>query len=179
MKPFQVLSPQSILNTENIVEILPEVAALKGIKQPKKYHAEGDAFIHTCLAVKSLPDNADERVQWAVLLHDIGKAKTTKFIDGRWRSHGHDVAGAKLVAAILLRFNKQAISEDVTWLVRYHHFALSWGIGTTGKLSRKQYRFCQLPLFPLLIQVVRAYAAGSYGISDKGNIVEHILNQLR
>lgn len=160
------------------MEILPEIAALKGVQQPEQYHAEGDAFVHTCLAVQSLSAITDERVQWAVLLHDIGKAVTTKFVAGRWRSHGHDVKGSKMVAAILDRMGKDSLSEDVTWLVRHHHFALSWTIGTTGSLSRKQRRFCQHPLFPLLIQVVRADAAGSYGTSEKGDIVEHILNQL-
>lgn len=172
------MSPTSLIHAENLAEILPELAALKGVQQPREYHAEGDAFTHTCLAVKSLPLDADERVQWAVLLHDIGKAQTSEFIDGRWRSHGHDRVGADMVPSILARFGKESLSQDVAWLVRHHQFALSWGVGTDGTLSRKQRRFCQHPLFPLLVQVVRADAAGSYGISDKGSILDHILSLL-
>ena len=175
---FLQMSPVDLIELKNLEEVLPEVAALHGVQQPAQYHAEGDAYVHTCLAVQSLSVGADERVQWAVLLHDIGKSRTTRFVDGRWRSHGHDVAGAKMVPAVLQRFGKQSISADVVWLVRYHHFALSWGVGTTGSLSQKQRRFCQLPLFPLLVQVVRADAAGSYGNSSKGDIVAHILSQL-
>ena len=65
--------------------LLPEVAALRGVPQPEKYHAEGDAFIHTMLALESVDDDADPRVFWGVLLHDIGKATTTVFIEGRWQ----------------------------------------------------------------------------------------------
>ncbi len=172
------MSPGVLLHTKNLAETLPELEALKGVQQPKEYHAEGDAFVHTCLAVESLHPDADARVQWAVLLHDIGKAYTTEFVNGRWRAHGHDKVGADMVAPVLLRFGKEALTEDVIWLVRHHHFALSWGVGTSGVLTRNQRRFCQHPLFPLLVQVVHADAAGSYGISDKGDIVDHILTLL-
>jgi len=179
IKNFSALTPSKVIVLENLADIVPELAALKGIQQPVEYHSEGDAFTHTCLAVKSLPQDIDERVQWAVLLHDIGKATTTKFVDGRWRSHGHDIAGAKIIPQILHRLGKQSISEDVCWLVRHHHFALSWGLGTSGQLTAKHHRFCAQPLFPLLVEVVRADAAGSQGTSEKGKIVEHILEQLQ
>src|SRR5512136_1268148 len=84
-------------------EKLPEVAALRGVLQADEYHAEGDAFVHTMLAVEAVDDDADLRVFWGVLLHDIGKAHTTEFIRGRWRSHGHEEVGANLVPAIMTR----------------------------------------------------------------------------
>ena len=171
-------TPLQLLNDPQLDEILPEVAALRGVQQPPQYHQEGDAFIHTRLALEALPPDADERVQWAVLLHDIGKAKTTRFIDGRWRAWGHDSVGARMVPAIMERLGLQHISDHVAWLVRHHHFALSWGLGSSRPLSRKQRRFCNQPLFPLLIQVARADAAGSHSISDKGDLIGHIERQL-
>ena len=35
-------------------EKLPEVAALRGVLQADEYHAEGDAFVHTMLAVEAV-----------------------------------------------------------------------------------------------------------------------------
>jgi hypothetical protein len=105
-----------------------------------------------------------------VLLHDIGKALTTGFIDGRWRAHGHEEAGAKLVPEIMCRMGLPDLSMDVTWLVRHHDFLLSWNLKPDFKLTARQRRFTELPLFPLLLQVNAADAAASWGGSRKGEI---------
>ncbi len=155
--------------------LLPEVAALGGVLQPEDYHGEGDALIHTLLAVAALNPGADERVFWGVLLHDLGKASTTHYQDGRWRAHGHSEAGEALARAVLVRLGLNHLLEDVCWLVRHHHFALSWNLPTNGTLTRRQQRFCRLPLFPLLAQVCRADAAASAGISRKKDRLEQIV----
>lgn len=159
--------------------LLPEVTRLHGVPQPQEYHAEGDVFVHTRLALEALPDDADERVLWAVLLHDVGKADTTEFVDGRWRSHGHTEQGAELAHGILTRSGREEIAEDVSWLVRHHHFVLSWNVHEGMTLSKKQKRFCANPLFPLLCEVVRADAAASWGRSTKGQQLEIILACLK
>lgn len=85
----------AIWKTNGTLEILlPEVAALQGVKQPVQYHPEGDVYTHTMLAVATVADDDDPRAFWAVLLHDIGKAFTTTWHDGRWRAHGHAQTGA-------------------------------------------------------------------------------------
>lgn len=160
-------------------QLLPEVARLHGVPQPQEFHAEGDVFVHTRLALEDLPDDADERVLWAVLLHDVGKADTTEFTDGRWRAHGHTELGAELAHAILTRVGREEIAEDVSWLVRHHHFALSWNVHESMTLSKKQKHFCANPLFPLLCEVVRADAAASWGRSTKGQQLEIILACLK
>jgi putative nucleotidyltransferase with HDIG domain len=149
-------------------EKLPEVDALRGVLQSDEYHGEGDAYVHTMLAVDALSDGADPRIFWAVLLHDIGKAATTRFIDGRWRSRGHEEEGAKLVPEIMSRLGLPQLSEDVTWLVRHHDFILSWNIKPGDRLSARQRRFMGHPLFPLLLRVNAADAAASWGRSSKG-----------
>lgn len=159
--------------------LLPEVTRLHGVPQPQEYHSEGDVIVHTRLALEALPDDADERVLWAVLLHDVGKADTTEFVEGRWRSHGHAEQGAELTYAILTRSGREEIAEDVSWLVRHHHFALSWNVHEGMTLSKKQKRFCANPLFPLLCEVVRADAAASWGRSTKGQQLEIILACLK
>ena len=149
-------------------EKLPEVAALRGVLQADEYHAEGDAFVHTMLAVEAVTDDADLRVFWGVLLHDIGKALTTEFIRGRWRSHGHEEAGAKMVPAIMSRLGLADMVADVAWLVRHHDFLLSWNLKPGDRLTARQRRFTEHPLFHLLLQVNAADAASSWGRSNKG-----------
>jgi putative nucleotidyltransferase with HDIG domain len=151
-------------------ERLPEVAALRGVLQSDEFHAEGDAYVHTMLAVDALEDDADRRVFWAVLLHDIGKAVTTRFIDGRWRSHGHEEEGAKLVPGIMTRLGLPGISDDVAWLVRHHDFLISWNLKPGDRLTPRQHRFMEHPLFTLLLRVNAADAAASWGRSRKGEI---------
>lgn len=159
-------------------KILPEVMALDGIMQPAEFHAEGDALIHTMLAVDAVEPTADERIFWAVLLHDIGKAFTTEYFDGNWRSHGHCAAGAKKVSAVLDRLDLSFLADDVTWLVRHHHFALDWGHYVFDGLTKKQMQFCQHRLFPLLVDVCRADASASLGVSSKRNRLDAVLTQL-
>lgn len=152
--------------------LLPEVAALRGLPQRPDFHAEGDVLTHTKLALEALPPAAEARVVWAVLLHDVGKVATTRLDTGVWRSPGHAEAGALLVPAILGRFGREDLAEDVAWLVRHHQFHLSWQNLPFG-LSKRQRRFCGLPLFDLLLQVCEADAAASHG-SAKGALLEQL-----
>jgi len=145
-------------------EILPEIASLKGVIQPPQYHPEGDAFTHTMQAVQQLHDSDDERIFWAVLLHDIGKSSTTTELDGRIISHGHDLAGSAMVPAVLSRCGLAHLTEDVQWLVRHHHYHHSWNLKTGQELSPKQAKFTRHPLFPLLEKVCAADRAGRVAV---------------
>lgn len=149
-------------------EKLPEVAALRGVQQADEYHSEGDAFVHTMLALEAVADDSDQRVFWGVLLHDIGKALTTKFICGRWRSHGHEEAGEKLVPAIMSRLGLADLAADVSWMVKHHDFLISWNLKPGDRLTSRQRHFTEHPLFHLLLEVNAADAAASWGRSKKG-----------
>lgn len=157
---------------------LPEVARLRGVPQPEVYHAEGDAFVHTMLALSAVDDRADPRVFWGVLLHDIGKADTTEFISGRWRAWGHAERGAAMVPAVMERLGLAELATDVAWLVRQHTFHFSWNLQPAARLTRNQRRFLEHPLLPLLLEVCRADADGSHGGSDKGDKIEQIAELL-
>lgn len=153
---------------------LPEVAALGGVPQPEEYHAEGDAFTHTMLAMEAVDDDADQRVFWGTLLHDIGKAEKTFFEHGRWRSVGHAEAGADLVPAVMERMGLPHLARDVAWLVKHHLFHFSWNLGNQVRLTRHQRRFMEHPLFPFLLQVCLADADASRGRSNKGKKIMEI-----
>ncbi len=144
--------------------ILPELYLLDGVPQPPVYHPEGDVLTHTLLAVRHLPANSDRRLAWAALLHDIGKAATTREIDGRIRAFGHDRAGVGLAEGVLQRLGVDAgETADILWLVRHHMFALSWQVNEADALSPRQWRFIGDSRFALLLDLMKidALAAGA------------------
>ncbi|OGL77770.1 hypothetical protein A3J43_01100 [Candidatus Uhrbacteria bacterium RIFCSPHIGHO2_12_FULL_54_23] len=128
--------------------LLPEVVALKGCPHPPEYHAEGDVWTHTRLALTALesaPFAAQFResiltltpqplwnaeVALTVLLHDIGKPSTlmTPEKDGsdRIRFNDHDQVGAQMAGTIIDRLKLTSPEElgvdraRVHFLIRHH-----------------------------------------------------------
>lgn len=112
------------------LELFPELSALPGVPQDPQWHPEGDVWIHTlwvCDAAAGLADreglDETERVilMLAALCHDLGKATTTEFSDGRWRAHGHCEAGVPLTRSFLERIGcPESIIEVIEPLVAEH-----------------------------------------------------------
>ncbi len=102
-------------------QVLPEVAAMKGVEQPPDFHPEGDVFKHTRLMLESLPPNPSLVLTFAVLLHDVGKPPTFERAPDRIRFNEHDRVGAELAEQILrrLRFSNDEIAKIVL-CVREH-----------------------------------------------------------
>ncbi|MFZ7119640.1 MAG: HDIG domain-containing metalloprotein [Eubacteriaceae bacterium] len=100
---------------------------LKTTEQSPKHHPEGSVWNHTMLVIDAAADVRDKsnnpRVfMWAALLHDIGKADTTKIRKGRITSYDHDKVGAELSEKFLMEFISDNINfiEQVRVLVRWH-----------------------------------------------------------
>lgn len=77
----------------------PALFQMIGIPQDPVWHPEGDAWNHTQIVVNEAALNATLNglsessrlvLVLAALVHDLGKVKTTQFIDGRYRSRGHN-----------------------------------------------------------------------------------------
>jgi poly(A) polymerase len=102
-------------------EILPEIAAMKGVEQPAEFHPEGDVFKHTRLMLDTLPANPSTVLAFAVLLHDVGKPPTFVRAPDRIRFNEHDRIGAEMTKVILrrLRFSNDQI-EKIVLCVRDH-----------------------------------------------------------
>jgi poly(A) polymerase len=116
---FELLDETGLL-----VQVLPEVAKLKGVEQPPQYHPEGDVWIHTRMMLEKLAKDAPATLAWAVLLHDIGKPPTFKPPDGpkgRIRFDGHAEVGTRMAEAIAerLRFSNED-TEQIASLVANH-----------------------------------------------------------
>jgi len=82
--------------------ILPEVSALRGQEQPPQFHPEGDVWTHTVMMLNAMR-HPDLRLAYAVLLHDVGKPGTAKFVENRIRFDCHAAVGAELAEEILKR----------------------------------------------------------------------------
>ena len=107
-----------------LVEVLPEVAAMKGVVQPPEFHPEGDVFQHTKLMLEMLPPNPSTILAFAVLLHDVGKPHTFERAPDRIRFNEHDRVGAEVAATILrrLRFPNDEIEEIVLCVAEHMRF---------------------------------------------------------
>ncbi len=108
-------------------EILPELYLCIGIPQEPKWHPEGDVYEHTMQSIDAAANieysSEFERLIliWAALCHDLGKNGTTKLVDGKHTSYGHELISAKLAYELLGRitYNKDLI-DSVCVLVKYH-----------------------------------------------------------
>ena len=115
-----------VLEECGALRFFPELAALRGIPQDPVWHPEGDVLTHTALCLDAAVSIRGQMEDpWAemlgVLCHDLGKATTTVFERGRWRSAGHDDAGADLTMSFLARITEQSgLAEKVAALVREH-----------------------------------------------------------
>jgi len=109
---------------------------MHGVPQSPVHHAEGDVATHTQMVLaaletlpefKALPEEAQEIVWAAALLHDVEKCSTT-FTDetGDIVSPGHAKKGAMTARQILYREINTPfeIREAVAGLVRYHGLPL-------------------------------------------------------
>lgn len=113
-------------------QVFPEIQTLIGVPQDPEWHPEGDVFVHTLLVVDrarelidDLPYARQVTVMLAALAHDFGKPPTTEFLEGHWRSRGHEEAGVEPAHRFLDRINIHTIDgydvrRQVVALVREH-----------------------------------------------------------
>lgn len=102
------------------------LGALVITEQSPLHHPEGSVWDHTMMVL----DNAAQRrglsenpraFMWAALLHDLGKASTTKLRNGKVTSYDHDKVGEKLALDFLRDFTKnEDFLYEVSKLVRWH-----------------------------------------------------------
>ncbi len=111
---FELLDATGLL-----IEILPEVSALKGVEQPPEFHPEGDVWVHTMMMLEGMR-NPSPALALGVLLHDIGKPSTFRIAE-RIRFDEHPEVGAEIARRILtrLRFPNETI-ERVAVLIEKH-----------------------------------------------------------
>jgi tRNA nucleotidyltransferase (CCA-adding enzyme) len=166
LKGRKISSGLAFLKDCGWIDYYPELKAMIGCQQEPDWHPEGDVWVHTLYCMDAFASTRigdgkeDLIVGLAVLLHDIGKPPTTEFIEGRWRSRGHDTAGVPIAEEFLRRLtNETAIFDEVLPLVECHMrpkelYTAQAGDGAIRRLSCKVKRIDRL---------VRVAEADMYG----------------
>jgi len=156
-----------LLDESNLLlELLPEVASMKGVEQPKEFHPEGDVWMHTLLMLGWLR-RPSVTLAMGVLLHDVGKPPTFR-VQERIRFDGHSALGAKMAVGLMnrLRFSNQEI-QTVEALVADH---LRFKDVKQMRESTLR-RFLRQPHFEELLELHRLDCLASHGWLDNYEFV--------
>jgi poly(A) polymerase len=165
---FELLDASGLL-----ADLLPEVAAMKGVAQPPEFHPEGDVWTHTLLLLEKL-GRATPTLAWGALLHDVGKPATFRVAE-RIRFNGHVGEGVKLAHGILnrLRFSRGDM-EQVEALIANH---MRFKDAHRMKQSTLK-RFLRMPGFGEHLEMHRLDCLASNGNLENYELVQRKLEEL-
>jgi poly(A) polymerase len=150
-------------STALLPEVLPEIGKMKGVEQPPEFHPEGDVFVHTLLALDSLPQPCPATLAWGTLLHDVGKPATFRRAPDRIRFDDHVHVGVKIAEGICqrLRFSNQDTGQILALVANHMRF------GYVRQMKDSTFkRFIRLPHFEQHLALHRADVLASYGDPD-------------
>jgi tRNA nucleotidyltransferase (CCA-adding enzyme) len=148
----------------------PEIAALFGVPQPPRWHPEIDTGVHVMLALRyAARAGYSERVRFAVLMHDLGKARTAP---QHWPSHrGHEEAGVPLIEALCARLKvPNGFRDGAVLTARHHalvHRAKELRPATVLKLLETTDAFRRPERFEDLLLACEADARGRTGLETR------------
>jgi poly(A) polymerase len=162
-----------LLDTSGLLQqVLPEIAAMKGVKQSPEYHPEGDVFVHTLLLLDKLrpdpsgsisPSSISRTLAWGALLHDVGKPPTFRVAPERIRFDGHVDVGIKMAAEILRRLHfSNHDTDQILALVDNH---MRFGDVMRMKQSTLK-KFLRMPAFDEHLELHRLDCLSSHGNLD-------------
>jgi poly(A) polymerase len=169
-RAFELLDESWLLG-----QVLPEVAAMKGVEQPPQYHPEGDVWTHTLLMIEGLPVNSSPTLSWGVLLHDVGKPPTFQSAGetgDRIRFNNHVEVGVRMTEAICrrLRFSNED-AEQIVALVGNH---MKFGNAEEMRTSTLK-RFVRMPRFEEHLALHRLDCLSSHRDLDSYNFVKEFV----
>lgn len=109
--------------TDILPKVLPWIADLQGVDTING-NKHKDNFYHTLEVLDKISEHSSNLwLRWAALLHDVGKPKTKKYIEGQgWTFYQHELVGAKMVPKIFreMRLPLNEKMEYVKKLVYLH-----------------------------------------------------------
>lgn len=148
--------------------ILPELASLKGLQQPKKYHLY-EAYEHS----KKAFEVAHPNIRWAALLHDVGKAvcmKKTAICTAMrsWAKNGEKIAQR-------LKFSNAEI-DRMSRLVALHMVDIN---GNTSESKLRVFCVENAPYIDDLLSLMDADAIASAGEITRENRVRKVWGDVK
>jgi poly(A) polymerase len=155
--------------------VLPEIGALKGVKQPPQFHPEGDVWIHTRMMIEKLAAGVSPTLAWGVLLHDVGKPATFKSAQetgDRIRFDGHVDVGIRIAQDIAgrLRFSNQDTEQIVALVANHMRFK-----DVEQMRASTLKRFIRLPRFEEHLELHRLDCEASHGRLESYGFVSRTL----
>jgi tRNA nucleotidyltransferase/poly(A) polymerase len=153
---FELLDQSGLL-----ADVLPEVAAMKGVAQPPEFHPEGDVWTHTLIMLDGL-QSPSPALALGVLLHDVGKPGTFR-VAGRIRFDGHVELGERIAREILnrLRFSNAEIDQTIALIANHMRFS---HVHQMRESTLK--RMLRLPAFEEHLELHRLDCSSSHGHLD-------------
>jgi len=169
-----------LAETGLLAEILPEVYALRGVEQPPQYHPEGDVWEHTLRMLDLLPSwkrqEHDDRLAWAVLMHDVGKALTRSENETGIHFYGHVREGEKIAEKLIRRLKfSRADMETILALIHCHMLFIHVQEMRPNRLKR----FLRMPDFDLHLELHRLDCLGSHAFLDNYEFCKSKLMEVR
>lgn len=158
-------------------QVLPEIAAMKGVEQPREFHPEGDVWIHTRMMLEQLPKGVSPTLAWGVLLHDVGKPPTFQSAaetGDRIRFNHHVDVGVRMAEAICrrLRFSNEDMEQIATLVANHMRFA---AVEEMKQATLK--RFVRLPRFVEHLELHRLDCLSSHRNLDSYEFVHRFLEE--
>ncbi len=150
--------------------VLPEVDALFGVPQPPQWHPEIDTGVHVQMALRlAAAHDAALPVRFALLVHDLGKARTPP---ADWPGHrGHENAGLAPLEALARRLRVPNDCRELGLLTtRFHthvHRAAELRAGTVLELLETVDAFRRPERFEALLEACEYDARGRLGLEDR------------
>jgi putative nucleotidyltransferase with HDIG domain len=148
----------TILKNSGILgEIMPEMLA--GVGMAQKGHHIYDVWKHSLETLNNCA-STDPLTRLAAFLHDIGKPKTIKEVNGENTFYNHEVVGSRLAVIIgkRLRLSNEEL-QKLFILVRWHMFTVSEM--QTDKAVRRFIRNVTVPYLDDMIALRRGDRIGS------------------
>jgi poly(A) polymerase len=157
-----------------LMDLLPEVAAMKGVAQPPEFHPEGDVWTHTLLMLAGLPPHPSPTLALGVLLHDIGKPPTFRLAD-RIRFDNHAPIGAVMAEKVCerLRMSRRETGQIVALVENHLRFK-----DVVGMRPARLKRFLGMEGFAEHLELHRLDCVASHGNLDNYEFLKRKLAEM-